>query len=72
MLTPDASPQGSPISIQQQQAVPLLINAATFTALAEGTERELVTEKDETANEKYNGHSSLHITGLAEDQVLIL
>jgi ubiquitin carboxyl-terminal hydrolase 4/11/15 len=73
MLTPEASPQrGSPVSATPNQAVPLAIDVSDFTALVYGTERELVTGKDETANEKYNGHSSLHIAGLAENQVLIL
>jgi ubiquitin carboxyl-terminal hydrolase 4/11/15 len=48
------------------------MDQSDFGALAAGTDRELVTGKDETANEKYNGSSTLHIVGLAEDQVLIL
>jgi ubiquitin carboxyl-terminal hydrolase 4/11/15 len=70
ILTPESSPQpGSPI---RNQTFPLIIEEGAFTALAESTERELVTGKDETANEKYNGHMNLQIAGLAEDQVLIL
>ncbi|KAF2180805.1 cysteine proteinase [Zopfia rhizophila CBS 207.26] len=75
MLTPDASPprNGSSVSLPpRQQSPPLLIDVASFTALAEGSEREMVTGKDETANEKYNGHMNLQLAGLAEDQVLIL
>lgn len=72
ILTPDSSPRnGSPASAHDQ-SVPLVMDVASFTSLAEGTERELVTGKDETMNEKYNGHMSLHLAGLAEDQVLIL
>ncbi|ORY02564.1 hypothetical protein BCR34DRAFT_605535 [Clohesyomyces aquaticus] len=76
MLTPDSSPRnGSPAAgppVPQNQAPQLLIDLATFNELAEGTEREMVTSKDETANEKYNGHMTLGTAGLAEDQVLIL
>ncbi|KAF2751231.1 UCH-domain-containing protein [Sporormia fimetaria CBS 119925] len=72
MLTPESSPRpGSPVSATRT-TVPLLMDVAEFTGLEYGTQRELVTGKDETANEKYNGRSSLHIAGLAEDQVLIL
>ncbi|KAF2277911.1 cysteine proteinase [Westerdykella ornata] len=73
ILTPDASPRpGSPVSATRNASVPLIVSMDDFLALADGAEREQVTGKDETANEKYNGHSSLHIVGLAEDQVLIL
>jgi ubiquitin carboxyl-terminal hydrolase 4/11/15 len=72
MLTPDSSPRnGSPVS-SARNPVPMIIDAASFNALVEGTERELVTSKDETANEKYNGSQTLALIGLAEDQVLIL
>lgn len=73
MLTPDSSPRnGSPISSLTNRSVPLIIDVDSFIALGEGTERELVAGKDETANEKYNGSHNLHVAGLAEDQVLIL
>lgn len=73
MLTPEASPQrGSPVSATRDQDIPLPIGMEEFCALRDGMERELVAGKDETANEKYNGSSTLHTMGLAEDQVLIL
>ncbi|KAF2465810.1 UCH-domain-containing protein [Lindgomyces ingoldianus] len=74
MLTPDSSPRnGSPVASPPQRLTPpLLIDLASFNELAEGTEREMVSSKDETANEKYNGHLTLGVVGLAEDQVLIL
>jgi ubiquitin carboxyl-terminal hydrolase 4/11/15 len=73
MLTPESSERGgSPVSATRNASLPLIIDEDSFIGLAYGTERELVAGKDETANEKYNGRSSLHILGLAEDQVLIL
>lgn len=73
ILTPATSRDGSPSpATTTQQRPPLLIDVASFTSLAEGTQREMVTGKDETANEKYNGHLNLATAGLAEDQVLIL
>lgn len=73
MLTPASSPRnGSPVRSTSDAQVSLVIDVASFTALADGTERELVTGKDEIANEKYNANATLAITGLAEDQVLIL
>jgi ubiquitin carboxyl-terminal hydrolase 4/11/15 len=73
MLTPESSPRnGSPVQPSEQRSAPLILDLDGFLALEPGTERELVTGKDETANEKYNGHATLHIVGLAEDQVLVL
>ncbi|KAF1995476.1 UCH-domain-containing protein [Amniculicola lignicola CBS 123094] len=73
ILTPESSPRnGSPTATPQEETLPLLIDLAAFNNLVEGSEREMVTGKDETANEKYNGHMNLQIAGLAEDQVLIL
>jgi ubiquitin carboxyl-terminal hydrolase 4/11/15 len=74
MLTPESSPRnGSPAgSPSRIQSLPLAMDISAFTDLAIGTERELVTGKDETANEKYNGSMNLSLAGLAEDQVLVL
>jgi ubiquitin carboxyl-terminal hydrolase 4/11/15 len=70
MLTPESSPRnGSP---SRTQPCSLIMDASAFISLADGTERELVTGKDESANEKYNGSMNLSLAGLAEDQVLIL
>ncbi|KAJ9639520.1 hypothetical protein H2199_006555 [Coniosporium tulheliwenetii] len=73
MLTPATSRSGSrsppPVAAPPPK---LLIDVATFTAMAEGTQREMVDAKDETMNEKYNGHLKLDTVGLAQDQVLIL
>ncbi|KAF2105941.1 hypothetical protein BDV96DRAFT_607854 [Lophiotrema nucula] len=70
MLTPDSSPRsGSPAPSSRP---PMYMNEPAFTSLTEGIDREMVTGKDETANEKYNGHMNLQIAGLAEDQILIL
>ena len=74
MLTPESSPRpGSPVRLGPTSvSPPLYIEEAEFSKLADSIDRELVMGKDETANEKYNGHSNLHTAGLAEDQVLIL
>jgi ubiquitin carboxyl-terminal hydrolase 4/11/15 len=73
MLTPDASPRanGSPVA---PTAVPssLDMDVATFNALTFGTERELVTGKDEKANEEYNDLLSLADAGLTQNQVIVL
>ncbi|KAF2875376.1 hypothetical protein BDV95DRAFT_565032 [Massariosphaeria phaeospora] len=73
MLTPDSSPRNnSPDTTTTIQRPNLFMDPTTFKNLAEGTEREQVTGKDETANEKYNGHMNLATAGLADDQILIL
>jgi len=50
----------------------LVIDFATFASMAEGVKRELLNFKDETANEKYNGHTNLATVGFSETQSLIL
>ncbi|KAF2732115.1 UCH-domain-containing protein [Polyplosphaeria fusca] len=73
MLTPESSPRnGSPAPASALQPTSMFIDHNSFANLTEGTEREMVTVKDETANDKYNGHMNLQLAGLAEDQVLIL
>ena len=73
MLTPAASRSGSPnVSSPGRSLVPLLLDMPDFVSMTEGTHRELVDIKDETMNDKYNGHLKLDTVGLASDQVLIL
>ena len=73
MLTPDASPRGgSPIAGEVTQHLSLIMDTARFTGLANGTEREQVTGKDEKANEDSNPSLTLDIAGLTQDQVIVL
>lgn len=75
LLTPESSQKTSRAASPAAgttAAVPLNMDLAAFNAMTPATERELVAGKDETANEKYNGRSTLDIMGLAADQVLIL
>ena len=73
MLTPAASRSGSPnVPSPGRRSVPLLLDMPEFISMAEGNHRELVDVKDETMNDKYNGHLKLDTVGLASDQILIL
>ena len=73
ILTPDASPQnGSPVTPAPTQRPTLVMAADSFSALAFGSERELVTGKDETANETFNASLTLADAGLTQDQIIVL
>ena len=73
MLTPDASPRGgSPVAGEVTQYMSLIMDTASFTSLANGTEREQVTGKDEKANEESNPSLTLDTAGLTQDQVVVL
>lgn len=73
ILTPDASPRrGSPVAPALSQRPQLVIDAASFSGLTHGTERELVTGKDEEANQEFNESLSLADAGLTQDQTIIL
>ena len=50
----------------------LVLDVSTFVELQLGSQRELVEARDETANEKYNGHLTLDIVGLRQDEVIVL
>ncbi len=69
ILTPATSRSNSPLSPGPQ---PLLIDMKSFLAMTEGNQREMIDIKDETMNEKYNGHLNMDTVGLAADQTLIL
>ncbi|KAJ4363376.1 hypothetical protein N0V83_009669 [Neocucurbitaria cava] len=70
ILTPDASPRdGSPVSSQR---APLIMNVTSFSSLTYGVERELVTGKDEKANEEFNDSLTLADAGITQDQVIVL
>lgn len=50
----------------------LVLDVNTFADLQLGSQRELIETKDESANEKYNGHATLDIVGLRQDEVIVL
>lgn len=74
MLTPDSSPSTSPNrgSTNVHQVPSLHIDVSTFTAMVEGEQREMLDMRDETMNEKYNGHLRLSTIGFGDNQTLIL
>jgi ubiquitin carboxyl-terminal hydrolase 4/11/15 len=73
ILTPDASPRdGSPVAPAPSQRLSLIMDVVSFNGLADGTEREQVTGKDEQANETYNESLSLADAGITQNQVIVL
>jgi ubiquitin carboxyl-terminal hydrolase 4/11/15 len=73
ILTPDASPRdGSPIAPALNQLPPLIMDVASFNSLTYGTEREMVTGKDEKANEDFNASLSMADAGLTQDEIIVL
>lgn len=72
--TPVVSTESSATSADGElSAAPkLVIDFATFSSMGEGTKRELLNFKDETTNEKYNGHANLAVVGFSETESLIL
>ncbi|CAI9626281.1 unnamed protein product [Alternaria burnsii] len=73
MLTPDASPRnGSPIAPAPAQRPSLSMSVESFNGLAFGSERELVTGKDEKDNEASNEDLTLADAGLTQDQIIVL
>lgn len=71
ILTPDASPRGgSPVT--STSTLPLIMDVASFNDLKFGTDRELVTGKDEEANDKYNKSLTLEDAGITQNQIIVL
>lgn len=71
--TPASSRPTSPMPVLKT-AIPipgLVVDPKSFEAMAEG-QRELLDIKDETSNEKYNGHLTVGAVGFPETQTLIL
>ncbi|KAI9670061.1 MAG: CSN-associated deubiquitinating enzyme Ubp12 [Caeruleum heppii] len=50
----------------------LVLDLNTFFSLEEGSQREVVEVQDQTMNEKYNGHMTMSMAGLAQDATLVL
>lgn len=75
MMTPAQSRSNSPAPGAVAFVDPgdkLVLDANTFAGLQLGTQREEIEAKDETANEKYNGRSTLDFVGLRQDEVIVL
>ena len=75
MVTPDPSRANSPAPGLLPVADPgqnLVLDITTFARLELDEQRELVDVKDETANEKYNGRSTIDLVGLRRDEVVVL
>ena len=75
MLTPAQSRSASPTPNAVAPINPgksLVVDMNVFLALQQGSQRELVDAKDETANDKYNGSSTLDLVGLSQDEVIVL
>lgn len=75
MITPAQSRSNSPAPNLITPVDPgnhLVMDVNSFADLQLGSQRELIEANDETANEKYNGHSTLDIIGLRQDEVIVL
>ncbi len=75
MITPAQSRSNSPAPgaiLSVDPGHKLVIEASEFAGLQLGSQRELVDINDETANVKYNGHMSLDVAGLRQNEVIVL
>lgn len=75
MMTPAQSRSTSPAPgaiLSVDPGTKLVVDASEFAGLQLGTQRELVDVNDETANVKYNGHLSLDVAGLRQNEVIVL
>lgn len=76
IITPAASRSASPApgaNIVPNAGNSLVLDVNAFSSLQHGAQRELLEEaKDNTANEKYNGSSTLALAGLVRDEVVVL
>ena len=75
MITPAQSRSNSPAPgsiVMVDPGDKLVVDVNTFAGLQLGTQREEIDAKDETANDKYNGRSTLDFVGLRSDEVIVL
>ena len=75
MITPAASRSNSPAPGAVATVDPgdkLVIDLNVFSGLQLGTQKEKIDQADQTANNKYNGFSSMDRVGLRQDEVIIL
>ena len=75
MITPAQSRSNSPAPgaiLSVDPGTKLIVETNDFAGLQLGSQRELVDVNDETANAKYNGHMSLDVAGLRQNEVIVL
>ena len=75
IMTPAQSRSNSPAPgaiLSVDPGTKLVVEAIDFAGLQLGSQRELVDVNDETANLKYNGHLSLDVAGLRQNEVIVL
>lgn len=75
MLTPAQSRSNSPapgLIPSVNAGGKLVLDVNTFAQLQLGSQRELLEAKDETANQNYNGKSSISLNGLGQSEVIVL
>ncbi|KAI4198856.1 MAG: hypothetical protein LQ350_005005 [Teloschistes chrysophthalmus] len=75
MITPAQSRSNSPALNGTTAVDPgnhLVLDVYKFAELQTGSERDMIDAKDETANEKYNGHVTLNELTLGQDSVVVL
>ena len=75
MMTPAQSRSNSPAPgaiLSVDPGTKLVVDANDFAGLQLGSQRELVDVNDETANVKYNGHMTLDVAGLRQNEVIVL
>lgn len=75
MLTPAQSRSVSPIPNVAAPIDPgnnLVLDLPVFLSLPRDSGRELIDAKDETMNDNYNGHKTLSLAGLSQDDVIVL
>ncbi|KAI9702430.1 MAG: CSN-associated deubiquitinating enzyme Ubp12 [Candelina mexicana] len=76
LITPAASRSTSPVSNIDKGSAPdnkrLVMGMEGFMSLQPGTERDLLDQKDNTANENYNGHLNLDMAGMGGFDILAL
>ncbi|KAL8778763.1 MAG: hypothetical protein Q9194_001819 [Teloschistes cf. exilis] len=75
MITPVQSRSNSPALNGTTAVDPgnhLVLDVYKFAELQTGSEREMIDAKDETANEKYNGHVTLNDLIIGQDSVVVL
>ena len=72
--TPESSRTASPAlpTAPLADSLKLILDAKALESMGEGTQKELLDIRDETANEKYNGRFTLDAIGFPETQTLVL
>jgi ubiquitin carboxyl-terminal hydrolase 4/11/15 len=74
-ITPAASRSASPAPFSplvSNTGHSLSLDVNTFLALSEGSQRELLEAKDQTANPNYNGKMTIDLAGLGDNSIVVL